>query len=176
MAKSLMGKFEDRIDTGDRPPTIEESLCLVISARMARGGLPPEMPQVPIEAAGWWMTMQEKPGSFDSPHRVPLMGGDGYRWECPYHRRLEYTLRKFMDMKPDERRMIVAAREDRVYWRGDDMYFFMIAIKETMRTREMGIVAYRDESLKRMKHGIRHLTQDPEAAAERTAIQNESSG
>lgn len=176
MAKSLMGKFEDRIDTGDRPPKIEESLCLVIAERLARKGLPHEMPQVPIEVAGWWMTMQEAPGPFDNPHRVPLMGGDGYRWECPYHRRLEYTLRKFMDMKPDERRMIVAAREDRVYWRGDDIWFFMHVIGETTRMRGMGVATYREESLKRMKHGIRHLTQDPGAAAERTAIQNESSG
>ena len=176
MAKSLMGKFEDRIDTGDRPPTIEESLCLVISARMARGGLPSEMPLVPIEAAGWWMTMQEKPGSFDSPRRVPLMGGDGYRWECPYHRRLEYTLRKFMDMPPKDRRVIVAAREDGVYWRGDDMRFFVSLIGETTRMREMGIEHYRAECIKRMKHGIRHLTQDTEAAAERAAIQAESSG
>ena len=73
MAKSLMGKFEDRIDTGDRPPKIEESLCLVIAGRLARKGLPHEMPQVPIEVAGWWMTMQEAPEPFDNPHRVPLM-------------------------------------------------------------------------------------------------------
>ena len=72
-------------------------------------------------------------------------------------------MRQFVDMKPDERRMIVAAREDRVYWRGHDIWFFMHVIGETTRMRGMGSLLIGRRSLKRMKHGIRHLTQDPRA-------------
>jgi len=176
MAKSLVGKFEERVDLGDKPPTIEESLCLVLSELTVRGGLPSEMPRSVVEAAAWWVWMQEIPTQSDSPRRVSISGGSGQRWECPYHRRLEHTLRKFMGMRHEERHTILVAREEKIFWRGDEIHFFRRLIEETTRARKIGPSQYREEAISKMKkfHIGGSIDNDEEALAEREAIQQEN--
>lgn len=151
--KRLTGKFEKQERPTDQPPLVEHDLEKVLREYMSWKKLPEFMPPSPHDAATWWIDMQEKPSQQDRPHKVSVVGDDGFRWICPYHLRISYTLRKFLfAMKEAEQRIIMAAREDGVFWRGDDMYFFMLVIDETQRMRKIGVEAYREESLKKLKN------------------------
>ena len=69
---------------------------------------------------------------------------------CPYHSRILYTLSIFLRLSVSDQRIVVAAREDGIFWRGDTIKFFMLVIDETQRMRKIGVENYRLESLRRM--------------------------
>lgn len=137
----------------DRPPAVEDELMKVLGRYMAYRKLPDFMPPAPIDAARWWMEQQEPPKEEDRPRQVSVFGANNERrWICPYHQRLSYTLGKFLNrMTPKEQKIILAAREDKIYWRGDEIDFLMLVIAETTRMRTMGIESYRIEALDKMK-------------------------
>lgn len=157
MAK-LTEKFQEpqKPDNADRPPLIEDELMKVLGRFMAHKSLPVFMPPVPIDAARWWIDQQELPKPEDRPRQVSVVGDEGVRWICPYHQRLCYTLAKFLTIPTADQRIILAAREENIFWRGDEMYFFMMVIDETQKMRKMGVAAYREEALKKMKTFMGH--------------------
>ena len=65
-----------------------------------------------------------------------------------------YIDRKFWCMKPSEQRFIQAAREDRIFWRGDDIEDFKRVYEETQRARAMGMKKYRAEAIAGLKRLI----------------------
>jgi len=65
-------------------------------------------------------------------------------------------MKAYLDVKvrfarPSEQKFIEAARSDRVFWRGDEIEFFKAVYEETFRMRAMGPIAYRAESISRLK-------------------------
>ena len=140
----------------DRPPLVEDELMKIIGAYMARKPIPEFMPPAPIDAARWWMDQQEPAGPDDKPRQVSIVGDDdNRRWICPYHLRVCETLKRFLSLPLKDQRIILAAREDGIYWRGDEMYFFMLVIAETEKMRKVGVSAYRDESINKLKNFVR---------------------
>lgn len=136
----------------EKPPLVEHELMKVLGKYMARRQLPYFMPTQPIEAARWWIEQQEPGKSDEAPRQVSIPGSDdARRWICPYHNRLVYTLWKFLHQPFADQKLILAAREDKIFWRGDEMKFFMLLIEEVSRMRKIGIDAYRNEALKKMK-------------------------
>lgn len=123
---------------------------------------PSEVPHASSEAAEWWVRMQEPPNpDYDAPRQVRVITNsdrNAYRWECPYHLRLAATLRRYVMLPPDHRELIEAAREDGVFWRGDEVKrgnkpgFFMRVYDETLKMREIGATRYIDES--RRENGL----------------------
>lgn len=172
-----MGNITDRFaghpKSNDRPEQIEEVLAKIVLDHVRfRGRLPSFIPDNEYAVASWWQDMQEKPTSLDKPHKVSVPGKDEYRWESPYVRRLSYTLSKFLSLNENDQRLIIAAKEEDVYWRGDDIDFFMNLVSETQRMRKIGIQKYREECIAKMKKFVGKV-QDQEAINERRAIQEE---
>lgn len=54
-----------------------------------------------------------------------------------------------------EQEFIRAAREDGIEWRGERMEQFADICNEVLRKREMGVVAYRQKALKKLKAFLR---------------------
>lgn len=172
-----MGDITDKFSSfqkQDRPEQIEEVLVKIILEHIRyRGRLPSFLPENEYAVANWWQDMQEKPTALDKPHKVSVPGKDEYRWESPYIRRLSQTLTKFLSLNENDQRLIIAAKEEGVYWRGDEINFFMKVVSETQRMRKMGVQKYREESIGKLKKFVSKV-KDKEADAERKAIQEES--
>jgi len=147
------------------PPTTLDVLTEIISDHTGRR--PQAMPPAPTDAARWWIDMQEKPAPHEAPHRHPVAASNGrdekpkYRWITPYTDRLRDNLRIFLTLTHEQHRLIIAAREDDIYWRGDDVEHrnkyldgrtaFENVIYETERMRKIGVDAYKAEALQRMR-------------------------
>lgn len=115
---------------------------------------PAAMPRDYVQAAHWWLKMQEPPDErFEKPREMPIMGkGDSAtRMEYPYIRRVCATLRKFLMSTEAEQRIIVAAREDGIYRRGEDGYHFPLVIREVELQRELGPEEYRKQAIERIR-------------------------
>lgn len=67
-----------------------------------------------------------------------------YVW--PYAENAKYLLTKFLNASFELQTIVIAAREDNIYWRGDDLEYFYIMINETEKMRSMGIVEYKKQA------------------------------
>ena len=174
--KRLTGKFEKpQTYTGSRPPMVEDEINTVIRQFSSKRHLPECMPKNFSDVAGWWISKIEPPKETEHPQSMSTADGEGIRWVCPYHNRVLYTLRKFINSSNKDCQYILAAREDGIFWRGDDISFFIGVVAETVRMRKIGVKNYREECLDRMKNSfLKRLPaqeRDGEAEAERKAIQ-----
>jgi len=70
----------------------------------------------------------------------------------------EYLERKLRTMKPSEQRFINADREDKVFWRGEDIEFCKLVYEETQRMRSIGVKAYRTEAIGKFKRLVGVMT------------------
>ena len=175
--KRLTGKFEipQQQYTGNRPPLIETEVNAVLTLWMEKNSLPEFMPR--SLADEWWLNMMEPAQPDEVPRQVPLNSGEGSRWICPYHNRVLHSLSIFLRRPASEQRVIVAAREDGIFWRGDSIIFFMRVVDETTQMRKVGVENYRLESLRRMGKLLGSMGGGDgpcaEAIAEREATQQE---
>ena len=74
---------------------------------------------------------------------------EAQRWECPWQRRLLAAFTTFVGLPLRHREIIAAAREDGIFWRGDEVTdaagnpgIFIRMYDETLTMREMGASAY----------------------------------
>lgn len=161
--------------TRSAPPTIMQALIEEITRIGMRkfGGLPVSTSQ---DMARYWIT-HNSPAieHFESPREVATAAKEGVRWICPYHERLIGTLRAFALMGPADRRIVLAGIEtEHVWWRGEQTKAYLNIIDETNQMRSIGIAAYRERAIEKMKSFVaKKVIHDPEAEAERAAIQNE---
>lgn len=129
---------------------------------MARKTLPACMPREDDAAAWWWIGMQEPYDQrSDQPRQVPIFGkNDEYRIEYPYIKRICQTLTIFLNLPERKQQIVIAAREDGFWWRGEHedvlsngevVWQFALVLREYERQQEIGADAYRAECLKRMK-------------------------
>ncbi|WP_435310659.1 hypothetical protein [Primorskyibacter sedentarius] len=127
---------------------------------------PVQMPRELCDAVPWWINMQEAAGKHETPYRKAVLGKDGELvWMFPYIERLAYTLQQFLHMPHDAQKTIIAAREDSIFWRGDDMPFFTRVIHETLRMREIGLDAYKAESRTKARAALKQHQQRRNNAA-----------
>ena len=113
---------------------------------------PEKMRCTPRDAARWWITVvMQRHQPCEAPEKHCVRGGDGYRWDWPYQRRVVDCLKLFLTLPRDFQSYIVAAAEDGIYWRGDSRRMFYEIVSETERMREMGIDAYRRGVLNRLR-------------------------
>jgi len=108
--------------------------------------------QHPADAGRWIIAKLLEPERPEERSRMTAMtGSSGNRWDYPYRSRVIPCVQKYCTLTPDDRKFIKAAREDGVFWRGDDMDFFHTVYDETMKMREVGIETYRKKALESMK-------------------------
>lgn len=108
-------------------PAAHELADIVRAHAMRRGRLPDGMPVQATDAADWWMARQDQARQDETPRKasVPNKRGDTqerHRWITPYNERVTHTLRKFLRIPHTEQRLILAAAEDEIYWRGEDTH------------------------------------------------------
>lgn len=109
------------------------------------------MPHDPAEAARWWMGIVEPPKDYEKPRRKKA---ESTTWVTPYTDRVVYTLVKFFKLTTEEQETVVSCREDKVYWRGDDIDLLMRVYDETMEMRRIGVEAYRKKALSKMREAF----------------------
>lgn len=119
---------------------------------------PSEMPKSPVQAARWWIRMQEPGKNNERPRQMQKKSGHGNYWITPYTDRLIHTLGKYIHLPNQDSEFIQAARQEGIFWRGDNMPFFKHASEETKKQREMGAEEYRRHSLKKMRTAIAGMT------------------
>ena len=109
----------------------------------------------------FWADMQEPfDPRLEQARQVPVLGVDGYRTEYPYHERLTQTLWAYLRAPEDMRRLVIAAREDGHWWRGEPREALLDIMARTEHMREVGLEAYRGETVKRLKALIKGATQE----------------
>lgn len=134
-------------------PTVQDVKNEVIAILNQRkeGGihLPDIMDNQPIKAADWLLGLFEGHGKNESP--FPRTGKNGKFWCWPYAERITRLTKQFLNLDSDFHSLIVAARQDRVGWRGEGKAEFYSVINETARMRKIGLEEYRKEAVKKMK-------------------------
>jgi len=162
------------VETEMIPPSpIEEVAKLLKVMKMSHRPWPTMFPDLPIDAAQFWISMQEPCGVREGPEKVIIpkkkwnQEESNYRFEYPYVERLKANLRVFMKEPSDSQRYIMAAVEDGIKYRGDDNQFkykqfggltlFQNIVKETEIMRGMGVDAYRRQTMDIMKSCIRKM-------------------
>ena len=105
-----------------------------------------------IDAAERFLQLLEPESRRDRPVKISVLGkkDGGYRWAWDYSVHVKDCLRIFLTIPTTDQETIKAAREDNIFWRGDDVDQFMLIIDETMRMRDIGVEQYRVECLRNM--------------------------
>ncbi len=171
-----MAKYDDNStdDTTEQPPkpavpvTVEVLANVVRSHQMARGLIPQGMPMKPQDAARWWVDHQEAQLPHERPREIKTAGPKGKStWQCPYTERLAATFRKFLKLPSHAQRLILAAWEDGIPWRGEgtedryaafgDLTMFEKVIEETEKFNTMGRTEYIDQVRVRYKRTSKQL-------------------
>lgn len=102
----------------------------------------------------WYLKLLEKHKPEEAPRKVQARSdkskSGGSLWQWPYRDRVLFCLRKFKSLPEVEQQTIISARKDKIYWRGDDLDFFMRVIEETEKMREMGIDKYKAQAMKQL--------------------------
>ena len=137
------------------PPTfhgLENDLAEIIRSRIEsrRVPIPESMPQNTFEAVKWFVRLFEGQKGGEAVREVRTSKGQKY-WLWPYAERIKRLTRLFFKVDKDFQDTIIAAKEDGMCWRGEDLDFFMRVIDETEKMREFGVVAYRKKSLAQIR-------------------------
>lgn len=82
----------------------------------------------------------------------------------PYAERVKYLLLKFLSSDHRLQNLIVAAREDNIFWRGDEFDEFVTLIDQYEKMRSMPKGKYRKQSFREMRGFIESKTLDANAA------------
>jgi hypothetical protein len=134
-----------------RIPTREEQRLSAIDACREMLGRSTARPYFPGTLAGcratWWVD---------------------YMMEEPDLILVTHCLGKYMGLTEEEQKYVVAAREDNIRWRGDDMAFFRTVAENTMVWRDLdddGKARLKVETIRKAKNFVRqpfvHPNPDP---------------
>jgi len=148
--KSILENRDTPVQSG--PPSAEDVLTEVASnwlnSRLVHKA-DPGIPRNPRDLASWWMKHQQQPDHYaDRPTQHTKRDQTGTYWKTPYIDRVKYTLTKFLHEEKDFQRIIIAAAEEGIFWRGDSRSFFMGLIAERDKAKSPG---YKTEAIRKMQ-------------------------
>lgn len=98
------------------------------------------------QAVEWFLNLIEPEHRTERPKEQSSRKKDGGTWLWPYAERVKYLLRIYLAAPRELQQVVVAARDDNIFWRGDDYPFFISVIDETEKMRELGFVEYRRQA------------------------------
>jgi hypothetical protein len=139
------------------PPTfsgLADDLKTMIETRWSsrKKPFPACVPGDPYAAIDWFIKMMPGQKPYEAVRQTSTVKGTKF-WIWPYADRMKYLARKFFDADTDLQNFVIAARQDRIEWRGDDMKTFLMIIEETEEMHRIGVDAYR----KKIRPPIREL-------------------
>lgn len=135
-------------------PTVSGLIC-ELSSIIGRHKLAGKLANDTDAAAHRWLDLIEKPNASEAPQKLSneKTGRVFFRW--PYAERAVYCLLKYLALPAEFQKIIIAAREDGIYWRGDDFEFFRKVIDETITMRDMGREPYMAQARQKVGAVIR---------------------
>lgn len=156
-----MGDFKEgkeSLPSVVQTPTIhglESELAQIIESHLnsRRKAYPQGVPRDSAEAVQWFTKLFAGQKHNEAVRQLSTRNGKKY-WIWPYADRLKYLTKKFFMAEQELRELIIAARQDRIEWRGDDFDFFVRVIDETEKMRGMGIDAYRKHAISEMRRAF----------------------
>lgn len=133
MGKSILDNRETT-QKSDRPPEVVDVLAEIASRWLDSNFVhkaDPRIPRNPRDLAVWWIKNQSPPHErFDRPTQESKRDGSGAFWKTPYIDRLRYTLNAFLRLDKGFQGLIIAATEDRIFWRAESREIFLAIIAE----------------------------------------------
>lgn len=128
-----------------------------------RRPLPEPCPRDFDECVAWWREQMQEP-EYRGETKI-RSGGAGTdqapNWDCGYAVRVRSSLLRFLALTEQERKFVVGARQDGIFYRGESMAHFADIAEETMRQKEIGAEAYRRTGVTAMTHAIASMTGKP---------------
>ncbi len=118
---------------------------------------PSTVPANPASAVDWFIKLMPGQKHNEAARERSTLKGKKY-WSWPYADRIKYLVRAFFNADQDAQNLIIAARHDRIEWRGDGLDFFANVIDETEQMQNMGIVGYRKHAIAEMKKAFSGVT------------------
>ena len=142
----------------DAPPTypaFESELINIIQSRLEANKIPLHegMPRNSHDAAKWFIRLFEGQRSNEAVREVRTNKGQKY-WIWPYTDRIKRLTKLFFRLKSDHQDVIIAARVDKISWRGEPLGYFMAVIDETEIMRNTPRDKYHKQSFNRMRQAI----------------------
>lgn len=142
----------------NQPETIDQALF----AEMAKTNIPACLPNMIPDAVKAWKELNEPYNiARETPRLVSLQGKEkenSVRWVCPYNERLIYTYRKFIALASKDQRIVLTGIRDRKVWyRGDDIDFYIEVVNETLNMREIGLDDYREQTRLAARQAIKEM-------------------
>lgn len=143
-----------------RPDVITELAKVISRCKPTTENWPDGMPLDPRSAAQWWVRHQALRAHNEQDElkeTTPKKAYDEPRqyWSTPYLDRLRLNVRKFLRLSSVDQKIIIGCAEEKIFWRGDDMDIFYhrenSIYNENLKMREMGIKAYRAETIAKMR-------------------------
>lgn len=149
---------ESKKDSGpsiSEPPTfrgLELDLQAIIESRRnsRRTPYPACLPLDPADAVSWFIKVLPGQHHSEAVREVPTSKGQKY-WVWPYADRMKNLVKKFFAADTELQNLVVAASQDRIGWRGDDMKTFLLIIEETEEMHRIGVDAYRKQARPRIR-------------------------
>lgn len=145
-----MADFDDSktsTQTASQPPSfhgLEADLALIIESHSnsQRKPYPSGVPRDTADAVKWFIRLFAGQKHGEAVREVSTRNGKRF-WVWPYAERIKNLTKSFFMADQDLRELVIAARQDRIEWRGDCLEHFVRIIDETERMRAMGAEKYR---------------------------------
>jgi len=123
-----------------------------------------KLPAQPIEAAERFITIigNQKPNEKIRLITNVKKNREFYIW--PYAENAKYLLTKFLNASFELQTIVIAAREDGIYWRGDELDIFYKIIEETEKMKSMGLVEYKKQAKQSYSNLVKQFKKKADAA------------
>lgn len=133
-------------------PTLDDLLSDIAGIIIDTPGhrLPPQIQHArPRESAEWLLKVLTCDRPVPGPRRIGR--GENARWDWPERLHYATLAMQYLSLDADFQSLIVAAFEDGIQWRGDGRRMFDEILTEHERMLEMGVEAYRQQAISRMR-------------------------
>ena len=150
----------------ERPPDVyADCRSVLVDWRKQQKPWPRMMDNGIQAAARWWVDEMQEPWNraTEMPRLTSVQGNsDKQRWISPYQDRVVQCLRIFLLLPEARQRIVVAARQDGFWWRGEyetvtdwetgkKVWCFSLVLREYERQQQMGRDEYRKHAIARMR-------------------------
>lgn len=126
----------DMFEGYDAPPAPTARIVELYRAWLENGNSSEHIPEQPLAAATWWVSMQEPRQSGEQTERTFDKRGNFTGWRTPYHDRISSTWACFLMLTEAQRAYIVHHVDDGIPWRGDPIPLYTSIVEQTHEMRE----------------------------------------
>jgi len=116
----------------------------------------PSQPIEPQEASKWFMAILDRSTQSEGPQRVSTRNGEAYHYIWPYLSRCRAHVNMFLHATREHQDYILAAYDDGIRWRGENLDELRGVVNEFYEMRKIGVAEYRKQSIAKLKAYLSH--------------------